>query len=77
MSQIGNPEINVLTGQPFNEQVTYQQTMRLIGGDDSPTGIQIYPKSFETKDLIKDYLDLYNEGKAETDSIIYTQFLWK
>ena len=46
--------------------------MRLIGGDDSPTGVQIYPKSFDDKDLIKDYLDLYNVGKTKEASIIYT-----
>jgi len=69
--QILNPEINVLTGQPFNGQVTYQQVMRIIGGDDSPTGVQIYPKSFQDKDLIKAYLDLYNEGKTAEQTIIY------
>lgn len=72
ISQSSNSNINVLTGQPFNEQVTFQQVMRLIGGDDSPTGIQIYPKSFEDKDLIKDYLDLYNVGRTKAESIIYT-----
>jgi len=71
-AQILNPEINVLSGMPFNEQITYQQVMRTIGGDDSPTGVQIYPKSFEEKDLIKEYLDLYNVGKSEEDAIIYT-----
>ena len=70
--QIQNPDINVLSGQPFNEQVTYQQVMRTIGGDDSPTGVQIYPKSFEDKDLIKAYLDLYNDGKTEEQAIVYT-----
>lgn len=70
--QIQNPDINVLSGQPFNEQVTYQQVMRTIGGDDSPTGVQIYPKSFEDKDLIKAYLDLYNIGKTEEQAIVYT-----
>jgi putative ABC transport system permease protein len=72
ISQLDTPSVNVLTGQPFNEQVTYQQVMRIIGGDDSPTGVQIYPKSFESKDLIKSYLDTFNEGKSEEQAIIYT-----
>lgn len=72
MSQENSPTVNVLTGQPFNEQLTYQQVMRLIGGDDSPTGVQIYPKSFDDKERIKDYLDLYNVGKTKEASIIYT-----
>lgn len=72
VAQTASPTINVLTNQPFNAQVTYQQVMRTIGGDDSPTGVQIYPKSFDDKDLIKAYLDEYNLGKAKEDTIIYT-----
>lgn len=72
LAQEASPTVNVLTGQPFNAQVTFQSVMRQLGGDDSPTGVQIYPKSFEDKDLIKDYLDLYNVGKTEEESIVYT-----
>lgn len=71
VAQISSPTINVLTNQPFNVQVTYDQVMRSIGGDDSPTGVQIYPKSFDDKDLIKEYLNAYNVGKAKEDTIIY------
>ncbi|MFO7612079.1 MAG: ATP-binding cassette domain-containing protein [Clostridia bacterium] len=67
-----NPGINVLTGQPFNELATYKGIMQRIGGDATPTGIQIYPVSFETKDEIKDYLDLYNADVTESEKIIYT-----
>jgi len=72
VAQAASEDINVLTGQPFNAQLTFQQVMRIIGGDDSPTGVQIYPKSFEDKDLIKSYLDGYNVNKTEEESIIYT-----
>ena len=72
IAQENSPTINVLTGQSFNIQVTYQSVMRLIGGDDTPTGVQIYPKSFEDKDLIKEYIDRYNVDKSEEESIVYT-----
>jgi len=72
IAQIASPTINVLTGQSFNQQLTFDQVMRQIGGNDSPTGVQIYPKSFEDKDLIKAYIDAYNVGKTETESIVYT-----
>jgi putative ABC transport system permease protein len=72
IAQTASPTINVLTNQPFNPQITYQEVMRTIGGDDSPTGIQIYPKSFDDKELIKDYLDAYNVGKEKEDKILYT-----
>jgi len=46
--------------------------MRTIGGDASPTGVQIYPISFEDKDEIKTYLDQYNIGKPDAEVIVYT-----
>ncbi len=71
-AQIASPTINVLTGMPFNTQLTYESVIRLIGGDATPTGIQIYPVSFDAKEAIKVYLDEYNVGKAEAATIIYT-----
>lgn len=72
IAQEADKTLNVLTGQPFNTQLTYDIIMRTIGGDSAPTGVQIYPVSFDSKDLIKDYLDAYNVGLDEVDSIIYT-----
>ena len=72
LSQIANPTINVLTGLSFTSQLTYDDVMLMIGGDQTPTGVQIYPTSFDAKDAIKDYLDLYNVGKIDEDQIIYT-----
>lgn len=67
-----SPTTNVLTGQNFNNQITYENVMKIIGGDTTPTSIQIYPVSFDAKDAIKIYLDGYNEGKSKELSIIYT-----
>jgi len=64
--------INLLTGLPFNLLLTYQNVMRSLGGDSSPVGVQIYPKSFDSKDQIKEYIDLYNVNKIEEERIIYT-----
>lgn len=71
-SQIANPDVNVLTGQSFNEQITYETILLTIGGDSTPTGVQIYPTSYEAKDGIKLYLDDYNVGLDEEDVIIYS-----
>ena len=46
--------------------------MQMIGGDDLPVGVQIYPVSFEYKDEIKAYIDAYNMDKDEAEQIIYT-----
>lgn len=70
--QIASPDTNVLTGLPFSTTITYKSIMRYIGGDSTPTGVQIYPVSFDAKDAIKEYIDNYNDGKTEIQTIIYT-----
>lgn len=72
LAQIASPTVNVLTGQAFNEQLSYDAVMRLLGGDSTPSGIQIYPTSYESKEEIKNYLDDYNTNLVEEDQIIYT-----
>ena len=72
VAQNASPDTNVLTGQAFNEILSYETVMQLIGGDSTPTAIQIYPKSFESKDSIKAYLDEYNVGLTEENTIVYT-----
>ena len=72
VAQLASPETNVLTGTAFNSLTTYDQVIRMIGGDATPVAAQIYPVSFEYKDEIKTYIDQYNVDKDEADQIIYT-----
>ena len=72
LAQKNNKATNVLTNTPFNAQISYDSVMRLLGGDSRPSGVQIYPKSFEAKDAIKEYIDAYNQGKPDEEQIIYT-----
>ena len=54
----------VITSSAGNEQV-----VRYIGGNDTPNNVSVYPRDFETKDLITDYLDAWNErAAAERDA---------
>lgn len=43
-----------------------------LGGNSSPVCILVYPYNFETKDAVIRYLDKYNEGKNEDDTVVYT-----
>ena len=72
IAQQNSPDINVLTNRPFNEQITYDTVMQLLGGDQTPVGVQIYPESYDSKEEIKTYLDNYNLGLDSEDQIIYT-----
>ncbi len=72
IAQQNSPDINVLTNRPFNDQITYDTVMQLLGGDQTPVGVQIYPESYDSKEEIKTYLDNYNLGLDSEDQIIYT-----
>ena len=63
---------NVLTHQAFDETSTKDDFLAYLGADVIPSAIYIYPKDFETKDNIINYLDEYNEGKSEDEVIQYT-----
>ncbi|MFA6866617.1 MAG: FtsX-like permease family protein, partial [Clostridia bacterium] len=65
-----NPTVSVFDGTPLNDS-QYENMLKELGGDSTPTGINIYPVSFESKDAIKEYLDAYNVDKEEEEQIIY------
>lgn len=72
VAQTASETKSVLTGLPFDTRTTYNGTMKTLGGDDTPTGINIYPSSFNNKDKVKKYIDKYNDGKSSADKIVYT-----
>lgn len=75
-----NKDYNILTGEKFEEDSSIQDTntkdttLAYLGADTVPVMIQIYPKNFETKKEVLEYLDKYNEGKSDDDKIIYTDY---
>lgn len=71
-AQTASPDLNILTGKAFNDRVTYDSMLASLGGTTMPSGVQIYPVSFEAKETLKTYLDVYNESLVETDQILYS-----
>lgn len=71
-AQKQNPEINILDGRTFNDKLSHKEIMKFLGGDSTPTALQIYPISFDAKDDIKAYLDEYNVDKADDDKLLYS-----
>ena len=70
-------DYNVLTGQPFDKTtstVTKDNILGVLGAEVTPSIIYLYPKDFDTKDYITDYLDEYNEGKEEENKVLYTDY---
>ncbi len=72
-------DYNVVTGVSLNDN-TYLQLMQQLGGDDTPSSIDIFPITYEDKDSIKevieDYNDLVKSKYSNTSSyvIVYTDF---
>lgn len=68
--------INVLSGQPFDENSNSYNTkdyvLSYLGAESIPSAIYIYPKNFETKEKITDYLDEYNKDLGKENKIEYT-----
>lgn len=62
---------NILTKEDFFADTAKQQMISYLGGSEIPLYAILYPTSFENKDKLCDYLDKYNEGKEESEKIIY------
>ncbi len=67
-------------------QSLYILSLRQLGGNDLANSVAIYPNNFETKDLVNDYLDKWNEEgditvdgkvlkKADRSDVTYTDTL--
>ena len=70
-------DYNVLTGQAFDETistVTKDNILGVLGAEVSPSIIYIYPKDFDTKNYITDYLDDYNEEREDSNQVLYTDY---
>lgn len=63
---------DVLYATPFEDNQAKEQALLKLGANTTPTGINIYPKDYESKDKIKEYLDQYNNGKEDDDQLIYS-----
>ena len=75
--QKDNNEINVFTQQKFQIGESYESNLRNLGivDEEDPYIINIYPKDFESKDKIEEFIKEYNEGKSEEDKIEYTDYV--
>ena len=76
--QINNKDTNILTGQSFDGlTTTYENNIKTLGiADlDNPKTINIYPKDFDSKELIEDIIKEYNSEVEEINQIKYTDMV--
>lgn len=62
-------------GLGFEEAgITKEEALSMLGENDIPVSINIYPNSFDSKEKIKNYLNNYNKNKEDKNKIIYTDY---
>ena len=73
--------MSLMTSMMSSEQDSYENNIKKLGYADfnKPAGINIYPKNFESKEKVIQFLDNYNKKKEKTtqdDKVItYTDFV--
>ena len=60
------PLLDFLQELYISNSLGKEQAQRVLGGDDTPNSIAIYPRDFETKESILSYLDEWN-AQADAD----------
>jgi putative ABC transport system permease protein len=67
-------DYNVLTGVSFDLEDSSEkdQLLAYLGVDSVPYVIQVYPRDFNAKESLLEYLDKYNEGKDIDNQVVYT-----
>ena len=79
--QIENPDINVLTGEHFGLNNSYDELVTKLGIYElsNPSRINVYPKNYESKQKIVDLIEEYNQknkdNKRDDLVISYTDLM--
>ena len=66
-----NSDYNVLTHQKLETDKDKKDILSYLGDISNPSNIYLYPKDFDSKDKIVDYIEEYNKGKEEKSKIAY------
>ncbi len=69
-AQAASTDKDVTTGLPFTGTSTYRKAMQKLGGDSTPTGMNIYPKDFDGKEAIIAHLDAWNSNNPSA-KVVY------
>ena len=74
-SILENKDINPLTNNLYDENMTYEMLLDSINvNDKNPIKIDIYPKDYKSKEKIESIIKKYNEENSN-DKVYYTDYL--
>ena len=82
MQQSGMPEAQIVSMfasamTPPTTEATYEGNLSRLGVSDldKPSSILIYPKDFESKEILSDLITEYNASVEDSDQIQYTDYI--
>lgn len=64
-------DLNIITMEEF-EDGGKDLMLSFLGGDPKPYMVMLFPRDFESKDKVIDYIEKYNIGKDDDQKITYT-----
>ncbi len=74
-AQQESKNIVFMGGLTFEEAgLSKNSVLKMLGKDEIPYSLNIYPKNFKGKDKIISYLDSYNKQRKQKEKIIYTDY---
>ena len=75
--QINNPNINIFTNKEFDTGESYDDNMDTLGYRelDSPSSINLYPKSLNDREEIINIIDEYNKEASKEDKVLVSDML--
>ena len=74
-SILENKDINPLTNNLYDENMTYEKLLESINvNDKNPIKIDIYPKDYKSKEKIESIIKKYNEENSN-EKVYYTDYL--
>ena len=77
IDQINNPSVNVFTNKEFDTGESYDNNIETLGYRDinSPSSINLYPKSLSDRESIISIIDEYNEEASKDDKVLVSDML--
>lgn len=64
-------DYNVMTTEKIDED-TKDMLLAYLGGDTKPYVVMLFPRNFDAKEKVIEYIEDYNKGKSKEEAITYT-----
>ncbi len=71
-SSLNVPRVNAGFSNSSTRSISKETMLSYLGADSAPHSITLYPADFDAKESVIDYLNSWNEGKSDEETVIYS-----